>query len=423
MKISSLPLALMLAVMITVTAAGTPSLEKRVTLKFDKTPIAGVLKLLAAEQQMNLVLSSAVEGNISISLTDVDFFSALNAILLPNGYDYVINDNIIIVKSADQPMIGELTPKTYRLKFMQTTTAEGAIKPLLSPKGQVTSLNPPAPDQKTAVPGSELVVTDIPAVHGLVVRLLDQIDIKQRQVSVEVKIIETNLSGDEKLGINWPKSIGSSITGIASPGQSTQGSTSNASQAAVMPLETGDWQLGYLTVQEVTAVLNFLQQRNNSKLLSNPRLTTQENTPAMITVQTVVPIQTINRFSEGAVVQDIVTFQDKEIGISLKVTPRINADNSVTMQVNPVVEEIIDYVGPTNNQRPVTSQRSVLTTVTVANNETVALGGLLKETKFETEDRIFFLGSIPVLGKVFTNKTTKTGTTDLLIMITPKILD
>jgi type II secretory pathway component GspD/PulD (secretin) len=169
--------------------------------------------------------------------------------------------------------------------------------------------------------------------------------------------------------------------------------------------------------------LNFLKHRSNSKLLSNPRLTTVENEPATISVQTTFPIQTINRLSEGAVVQDIVTFQDKDIGLSLKVTPRINDDSSVTLHVNTVVEEIIDMVGPTNNQRPETSQRSATTTVVVGNNQTIALGGLLKENRIETEDKVFFLGSIPILGKLFSNKRTQTQTTDLMILITPKIMD
>ncbi len=136
-----------------------------------------------------------------------------------------------------------------------------------------------------------------------------------------------------------------------------------------------------------------------------------------------MPIQTINRFSEGAVIQDIVTFQDKEIGISLRVTPRINDDSTITMNVNPVVEEIIGYAGPTNNQKPITSQRSITTNVTVRNGETLVMGGLLKETTIEKQDRVFFLGSLPILGGLFTHRTNEAATTDLLILITPKILD
>ena len=148
-----------------------------------------------------------------------------------------------------------------------------------------------------------------------------------------------------------------------------------------------------------------------------------ENETATIKIQTVIPIPTINRFSEGAVIQDIVTFQDKEVGISLKVTPRINGDSAIIMRVNPVVEEIIEKVGIGDNWKPVTSERSIVTTVTVRNNETLALGGLLKDSRYETKTKVFLLGSIPVLGALFTHTETETKTTDLLILITPRIID
>jgi len=410
--------------------AQTADEKIKVSLHFDKTPIAAVLKMLATQNKFNLVVTSAVTGEVSIDLDNVDLKTALNAILLPNNFNYYIDENVIIIKAAEQQVSGEMVPLTYHLKYLSASKAEGAVKAVLSEKGHTSILAAAASggdnnQQPQAAEGSELVVYDFPAVHDLVADLLSQIDIKKRQVSVEVKIIETGLSGDEQLGINWPQSISASLKGVPDPGQSgsTGTSGSSATNAAVMPLKGGEWQLGYLTAGQVTAVLNFLKHRSNSKLLSNPRLTTIENEPATIAVQTTYPIQTINRLSEGAVIQDVVTFQDKDIGLSLKVTPRINDDSSVTLHVSTVVEEIIDLVGPTNNQRPETSQRSATTTVVVGNNQTIALGGLLKENRIETEDKVFFLGSIPILGKLFSNKRTQTQTTDLMILITPKIID
>ncbi len=395
----------------------------RISLNFDDTPIATVLKMVAGQNGLNMVVSSAVDGNISINLADVSLKAALDAILLPNGYNYYINDDIIIVKEADQQVYGELRPRTYTLTYIDAAQAAAAVKPILSPHGQVILLSPETqssePDKKPS--GSQLVVVDYPEVHDEVAQLLAQIDRRKRQVSVEVKLIETNLTDDEKLGIDWPKSVEASITGVKSPSQTLYGA--NASEAAVMPLETGDWQLGYLSVNQLNVVLNYLQQRNNTKLLSNPRLTTMDNETAEIRIETVIPIQTINRFSEGAVIQDVVTFQDEAVGISLKVTPRINGDSAITMKVTPIVEEIIGYVGDVENKKPITSKRTITTTVTVRDNETLVLGGLLKENRLETKDKIFLLGSIPILGGLFTNKSVEDRTTDLLIMITPKIID
>jgi general secretion pathway protein D len=316
---------------------------------------------------------------------------------------------------------GELVPRTYRLKYVEAATAEAAVKPILSEHGSLARLSPPSEESRRQMEKStRLAVTDYPAVHDMVARLLEEIDIAQKQISIEVKIIETNLSDDEKLGINWPKSIAATVDGVSSPGGDN---TDDGSQAAVMPLEDGNWQLGYLNIHQLDVVLDYLSRRDNSKLLSNPRLTTLAGKTATIRVQTVIPIQTINRFSEGAVIQDIVTFQDEEVGISLKVTPRVSDDSTIIMQVHPVVEEIIGYSGPPNNQKPITSQRSIETSVAVKNNETIALGGLLKETTIENREKVPLLGHIPILGALFTHTAREKTTTDLLILITPRILN
>lgn len=398
--------------------------EIMVSLNFDNTPIASVLKMLATQNNLNLVVASAVEGEISITLDKVTLRSALDAILLPNGYNYHIADNIIIVKDADRQIAGELTPQTYRLNYIDAAAAQAAIEPVLSDKGKSVVLAKPVEQGNAGQSpiGSYLVVYDYPAVHRILKPFLDKIDIRKRQVSVEVKIIETNLSKDEQLGINWPKSVAASINGVPSPGPAL-GTYDESTEAAIMPLENGNWQLGYLTVHQMDIVIDFLEQRGNSKLLSNPRLTTMEDETATIQISTVYPIQTINRFSEGAVIQDIVTFQDEEVGISLRVTPHINDDSAITMEVNPVVEEIIGYSGTADNQKPITSERSVNTIVTVQNHETLVLGGLLKETQIENEEKVFLLGSIPFLGALFTSHGSEKKTTDLLILITPRIVD
>jgi len=406
--------------------AQAPGNDIRVSLAFDDTPISTVLKMLATQNHLNLVVSAAVSGTISITLDSVTLPAALDAILLPNGYNYHLLDNIIIVKESGQWMAGELAARTYDLKYIDPAVAQTAVKPILSEKGQVIVLASASEgaDAPKKAEGSQIVVVDYAAVHGGVAALLEQIDHRRRQVSVEVKIIETNLTKDEKLGINWPKSLSASVNGVPTPGSVTGWSRSTSSaEAAVMPLENGDWQLGYLTVHQVDVMMDFLNKRNNAKLLSNPRLTALDNETAVIEIQTVIPIQTINRFSEGAVIQDIVTFQDERVGISLRVTPRINNDSAITMQVNPVVAEIIGYSGPANNQKPITSERSINTTVTVRDNETIVLGGLLKETHFDSVEKVFLLGSIPILGGLFTSHKAETGTTDLLILITPRIID
>ena len=205
--------------------------------------------------------------------------------------------------------------------------------------------------------------------------------------------------------------------------QTTEFEITMEDRAASMDLETGQWVWGTLSVGELNAVLDLLEQNNNSKLLSDPRITTLENNEAEIKIQIVIPIPTVNRFTEAASTTDILTFYDEEIGISLKVTPRINEAGKITMDVQPIVEDIIGYAGPPDNQKPITTERSIRTRITVTDGETAALGGLLKESEIQIERKVPLLGSIPFLGKLlFTNKSKEKSTTDLLILITPHIM-
>ena len=187
---------------------------------------------------------------------------------------------------------------------------------------------------------------------------------------------------------------------------------------------TGDWTWGKLSVAEVNWILNMLEKDGNSRLISDPRITTLENHEAEFRFETIIPIQTINRFTEGAATSDIVTYEDQEVGISLKVLARINEDGKVTMDVEPTVEDILGYTGPTDNQKPITASRSIRTRVTVNDGETVALGGLLKENEIESVQRVPLLGHIPLIGRLlFSSKSVEKKSTDLLILITPHILD
>lgn len=147
---------------------------------------------------------------------------------------------------------------------------------------------------------------------------------------------------------------------------------------------SGGWIWGTFTATTIQTALDLMLESGRSRLLSDPNLTTVSNKPAQIAVTTTIPIQTLNRFTEGAVVQDIVSFQDLDVGITLRVTARIVDSNTVMLDVSPVIEEITGFTGPVDNQRPITSKRSVNTNVRVESGETLVIGGLLRDSEFKT---------------------------------------
>lgn len=410
---------------------GAENLEEKLSIEFKSTPIESILDMIAQQYGLNIVIGPAVTGKITVRLKDVDLFTALDAIILPNGFSYYLNDDVIVVKSVATETAGELRSRVLTLKYLDPITAQKALNSRKSKRGSIVILDKKSDvDQSSSnYSANRIMITDYPSIVTDLVQLVAQLDKVERMLSIEVKIIETKLGNKNKLGFIWPSLIETTLgsrlnagTATTTTGTSTS-STVSTSVVGSMDIEAGNWLWGTLSVAELRTVLNLLEQNDRSKLLSDPRITTLENHEAEIKIQTIIPIATINRFSEAAATVDILTFQDEEVGISLTVTPRINENNRITLDVKAVVEDIIGFAGPPDNQKPITTKRSIKTTITVNNGESVALGGLLKENEIIIEHKVPLLGSIPLIGKIlFTSKSTEMTTTDLMIIITPKIL-
>ena len=246
-------------------------------------------------------------------------------------------------------------------------------------------------------------------------RLIEQIDVERPMVEIEVRIIETTVRDESKLGLDFPENYSVRFGDLDDDELELEGLVTRS-------FETGSVTWGRMTAQDVTLYLDLLIRNGNSKLISNPRVTTLSNQEAEIEVSTTIPVETLNRFSEAGVVQDIVSFQDLDVSIKLKVTPRVSDDSTITLDVASVVEEIAGYTGPADNQRPITSRRSVTSSVTIKSGESLGLGGLMKEVEHKTISKIPILGSIPVIGRIFQHHSTTTEKTDLTILITPRIL-
>ncbi len=415
-----------LALIVTTAVMAAPIDEDgKLSLQLDEVEIGVALQMIAEQNNLNIVVGDAVEGEVSLRLVDVDLESALQAILAPGGYNYYIRNDVVVVKSMATYAVGELVSHSIVLKYLDPAAIKGVIESRLSDRGTMVTISAGNDEgrQESSLSPNQIVVTDFAAVIDEIVLLMEQLDQPPRQISIEVKIIESKVDSKSKLGFAWPTSVTTSLgAGTQTIGEESYQAELENVAGSINP-QTGRWIWGTLTVDQLTTVLNLLNQAGNSKLISDPHITTLENHEAYIKVQTVIPIATISRFTEGAATQDIQTFYDEEVGISLYVTPRINENNRITLDVRAQIEDIIGFAGPSDNQKPITSSRSLKTTVIVNDSETVALGGLLKETEIELTQKFPLLGHIPIIGSLlFTNKSTEKTMTDLIILITPRIM-
>ncbi len=400
----------------------TAFLQQRVELSLDRSQIEDVVRLLARQYDFNLTVAGDVEGEVSMMLKDVTLADALDAILLPNRMTWYVKNGLLIVKPAGFLSPDERQTSIVQLEHATPQQAVTALKGVLSAEGSVEVLAQADTESEQKSRPEAVVISDRPDRVAEALRLLDELDKPQPILNISVKLVETTLSDDRRIGLDWPTTY-TALLGGTTETTDSEGETSTTNNGIVSKsLNAGGWSWGTFTAAEVQTALDLMIESGHSQLLSDPNLTTESNKPAEIVVSTTIPIETLNRFTEGAIVQDIVSFQDLDVGIKLKVLARVTDSNFISMEVNPVIEEITGFTGPAENQRPITSNRSVKTTVRVRDGETLVIGGLLKDSEFKIVRKVPLLGQIPLLGKLFQHHTTQLERTDLTVFITPTIV-
>ncbi|RMH65718.1 MAG: hypothetical protein D6677_01815 [Calditrichaeota bacterium] len=398
-------------------------LQQKVSPKFNGASITEVLKLFARQHALNLVVSGEVKGRVSVQLYNVTLASALNTILKSLGYHYIVKDGVILVKSFDKDVNGEKSTRVYALKYLNAFNLIPTLTPLLSAKGKLTPLLAEPEEKETEMRSNILVVNDLWENINAIDAVIKKLDVPKKQILIEVRLVETLVGNEEQYGLNLPKHVGVSMDGaeLTAPISKSTGGGGNQRLLSAwyeLPKAGDKLNLGVLNVDQLSLALDMLAKDNGSKLISNPRVMTLNNKKASIKIGTSVPIQEVNRGVGG----DIITYREKDVNINVDVIPLINEDNRITLDVHPIMEEIVGYVGPSEAPQPITSKREVKTMVTVTDGQTLVLGGLVKESRNKTTEKVWLLGDIPILGYLFQNTTTKIEKSDLLIFITPKIV-
>lgn len=415
-------LVLLLSLMfLATTSLGAQTIDKdtsgaRLTMNFKDADILNVLRMLSKQNHLNLVASNDVKGKVTVHFSEVSLDDALETILKANGYDYYIEKDIIFVKPIDTDRNTSVTTKVYDLKYVDALDMKETLTPFLTKKGKMEALSRTRNGLSEEKRSNLLIVSDASFRMAVFDSVISQLDVQLDQLMIEVRMYETTLGDDQKVGVGLPQAITASTVDARNPDDPT----SKTDYTAIMPLadKLQNVIMGKLTVDKLIVSLNFLKTQTNSKLLSNPKILTMDNQKAEISVGTTIPIQTISRSASG----DIITFTDKNINVTIRVTPKINPDSMITLLIEPIIEDIIGYTGTGDNRQPIISRRYAKTQVMVKNEESIVLGGLLKEVEVETINKVWLLGDIPLLGKLFTNKAKEKKKTDLLIFITPHVI-
>ncbi len=269
-----------------------------------------------------------------------------------------------------------------------------------------------------------LVMTAPPPLLKDMEDVIKRIDVRRSQVLIEALIVEVNDDVADDIGVQWSTELNGKGVEAATNFDLADIRTTSDSQGNVIEenLVLGQgFTLGYFRNGNIRALLNAFESNDRANLLSTPSIVTLDNEEAEILVGSSVPFitgATTGAFAETE--NPFQTIERKDIGVSLKITPQINDDQSITLDI---LQEVENLTNSTVAQDLITNKRSIKTRVLIDDRETLVLGGLTKKDSTETISRVPVLGYIPILGKLFQRKNTTEVRNNLMVFIRPVILN
>jgi type IV pilus assembly protein PilQ len=395
-----------------------------VTLDFQGADLRAVLRTFAEiSNGLNIVIDPSIQGTVDVSLRDVPWDQALDIILRANKLGYSVDGNIVRIVpltvlaqeneerrklSEAQSLAGELRTMTVPVSYARAADLVPVItRSTLSSRGDVQV------DART----NTLIIRDLADRLTAATDLIRTLDRPQPQVEIEARIVQLNRSSARDLGIQWgfngrvDPSLGTS-TGLAFPSSGdVKAGTGGVDLASPSALS--------LALGSINGALNLdvnlraLESDGKGRILSTPRVATQNNVEAEITQGSQIPIQVVSN--------NTVTVQFKDAALTLRVTPQITASNTVIMRI--FVEKAAPNYTQTTPSQPIPSidtQRAV-TTVLMGDGETTVIGGIYTRDESEVNTRTPFLHRVPLMGWLFKTERRLDDSDELLIFITPRI--
>ena len=411
------------------------------SLNFQDIEVRKVLNLIADFTNLNLVASDTVGGNITLRLQDVPWDQALDLVLRTKGLDKRQVGNVLLVAPAEeiaareqlelenQRAAQELAP--LRTEFIQVQYSKAAdIAGLLTGNSisgaaeagdssvLLTARGSVAVDERT----NTLIVQDTAAKLQEVRDLMQVLDVPVRQVMIEARIVTAESSFSERIGVRWgafaSDNLGNSGIGASIGSGFDDGALGTATQGLNVDLvpagaQKGAFSLGLAANDvQLNLELNALEAEGRGEVVAQPKIVTADQSPASIQQGAQIPYSTVSDGGTNVQFQNAV--------LSLDVTPQITPDGNVIMELA-IAQDSVG--GTTSDGQIIIDTRKLNTTVLVGDGETIVLGGVFEETNNNDVEKVPVLGDLPLLGKLFRNKVVIEDKKELLVFITPKLIN
>ncbi len=424
---------------------------RKISLDFKDADIQDVLRLIAEVSNKNVIAGDDVKGKITMRMVNVPWDQALDIILQTNNLGMVQVGNIIRIAPMEklrkeqesqleakqkQEKLEDLVTRIIPVNYAKADDISKQLKSILTSRGSVNI------DART----NSIIIKDVPKVISEAERLVKALDLQTPEVLIEARIVEANTNFTRQLGVQWGTNYQANpaygnATGLSFPntigvgggiirtnptsqplplsgGVGSSGSNFMVNLPAAVGTGSGGnigFTFGNLTNSFLLDLqLSAMEQTGEGKVISSPKVTTLDNTQAKIQQGLSIPYQTVSQ--QGTQTQFI------DAVLSLEVTPHITANGSIIMKIkaekNAPDTSILSASGV-----PSISKKEADTEVLVKNGETTVIGGIYQINKSTTVAGVPWFYKIPLIGWLFKNTTNTNTTTELLIFITPRIVN
>jgi len=423
----------------------------KITIALSNTDIREFLQILADAGKLNLVLDPDVQGSYGVRFTDTPWDQVLDVVLKNAGLGKEIQNGVLRVAKIEKlqkeeeerkkleetkALSGDLQTITRPLSYAKVSEVQKILKDMLTKRGSAIL------DDRT----NTLIITDLPRNISLIDDLIQTLDVQIQQVQIEARVVEANKNWQREFGVKWPQSNNGSVaisgggtSSTGTPWVSAAGSPFwNGASGANRPISgqsawaawspgkdgatsitapAGELWLSFLSNRfSINAVLQALEKDGTLKIVSSPKVVTQNNKKATILSGEKIPYPTTQGGAQGGAIT--VAFIDANL--QLDVTPQITSEGTIIMDLK--VEKAEADFTRTVNGTPTIIRKAIETQVLVRDGGTAVLGGVYITNSSTGQTGVPFLSKIPLLGFLFRNDTRAEKNVELLIFITPRVL-
>jgi type IV pilus assembly protein PilQ len=384
-------------------------LDKKISLNFKNANIRDVLTSIAKESHLNIVLSNDLSGNVTIYMDNVSISNAFKHITKSNGFTYRVDDDVIYVGKADSiDNLDGVLNYIYAPVNIDLNKLSEIMKNYISPKGKIV----------TDTFSGSIIITDIPTNIETIKNLVSKLDKPVKQIFIKTKIIETYKGANKALGIQWGGSY-TDTTSYNFPHNISLGGNPDAGGYLVnLPITEPTTMLAMGLANAagsliINAKLMAMQEKGEAKVISEPSVVTMNNQTAII--------ESGVEFKYRVIEEDNNQIQDDEAKLKMEVTPQVTADGKIIVKVS-VNKDELDFTRQVDGY-PLKQTRKAETILKLEDGETTVIGGLSKNSFSVVKQSTPFLSSIPLVGLLFKNTTKKREYDEIMIFITPSIIE